>query len=182
MKIYIKTGDKGTTGLFSGERVSKASLRVDTYGTADELNSIIGIALSHDIDKNFREDLMKINKMLFRLGSDLATPPDAGTQFKVLRIEEKDISWLEKKIDEYTGRMPELKNFILPGGSLPAAFLHQARTVCRRAERMSVRLAETENTGELPVVFLNRLSDYLFTAARYANHLAGIEDIKWLGD
>ena len=182
MKIYTKTGDKGSTGLFSGERVSKSSLRVDTYGTADELNSIIGIALSHDIDENFRDDLMKINKMLFRLGSDLATPVDAGTKFKVLRIEEADITWLESKIDEYTDQMPELKNFILPGGSLPAAFLHQGRTVCRRAERMAVRLAEAENIGELPLIFLNRLSDYLFTAARYANHLAGVEDIKWLGD
>ncbi|MFH1051479.1 MAG: cob(I)yrinic acid a,c-diamide adenosyltransferase [bacterium] len=177
MKIYTKTGDKGSTSLYNGSRVSKSALRVETYGTVDEMNSIIGIALSHEMPETLKGDMTKISNWLFNLGSDLATPLD----FKILieRIKEENIAFLEKKIDDYTEQMPELKNFILPGGSKPASFLHQARTVCRRAERLAVSLAETENIGKLPVIFLNRLSDYLFTAARYANHLLGVAERNW---
>ncbi len=177
MKIYTKTGDKGSTSLYNGSRVSKSSLRVETYGTVDVLNSIIGIALAHDIPNQIKEDLLKISNRLFYLGSDLATPMDSKIQIE--RINEENITFLEQKIDEYTEQMPELKNFILPGGSKPASFLHHARTVCRRAERLAVSLAEAENIGDLPIIFLNRLSDYLFTAARYANHLLGVEERIW---
>ncbi|MFC2130645.1 cob(I)yrinic acid a,c-diamide adenosyltransferase [Bacteroidota bacterium] len=179
MKIYTKTGDKGTTSLYNGKRVPKSSPRVETYGTVDVLNSILGIAIAHDPPGIMKEDITKISNMLFNLGSDLATPLDSNSKFKPERIKEEQITYLEQNIDEYTEQMPPLKNFILPGGTKSAAFLHYARTVCRRAERLAVALSEKENIGELPVIFLNRLSDYLFTAARYANHLSGVKDREW---
>ncbi|ROL62109.1 cob(I)yrinic acid a,c-diamide adenosyltransferase [Bacteroidetes/Chlorobi group bacterium ChocPot_Mid] len=177
MKIYTKTGDKGSTSLYNGNRVQKSDLRVETYGTVDELNTIIGIVIAHDVPKLIEDDLLKISKWLFNLGSDLATPLDS--KINIQRIQKENIEYLEKKIDEYTIKLPELKNFILPGGSKPGAFLHQARTVCRRAERLAVSLSEKETIGELPVIFLNRLSDYLFTAARFSNHLLGINETIW---
>jgi cob(I)alamin adenosyltransferase len=177
MKIYTKTGDKGSTSLYNGSRVIKSSLRVETYGTVDELNSIIGIVLAHEAPVNLNNDLLVVSNWLFNLGSDLATP--TGSKINIDRINEENIKFLEQKIDEYTEQMPELKNFILPGGSKIAAFLHHARTVCRRAERLVVELAEKEEIGEFPVKFLNRLSDYLFTSARYANHLLGVEERNW---
>ena len=177
MKIYTKTGDKGSTGLFDGLRVSKSSLRVETYGTIDELNSIIGIVLAHDPCQRIKQDLTKLSNILFRAGSDLATPLESKLKFEIKRIGNEDIKWLETLIDEYTAELPELRHFILPGGTKPAAFLHQARTVCRRAERLAVQLSEYENLGEYILIFLNRLSDYLFTAARFENYKAGISDI-----
>lgn len=177
MKIYTKTGDKGSTSLFNGSRVLKSELRVETYGTVDELNAIIGLVIAHDVPKLLEEDLLKISRWLFNLGSDLATPLDS--KINIERIKQEYIDFLEKKIDEYTIKLPKLNNFILPGGSKPAAFLHQARTVCRRAERLAVSLSEKEKIGELPVIFLNRLSDYLFTAARYANYLSGMNETIW---
>ncbi len=176
MKIYTKTGDDGTTGLFNGQRISKSSLRVEAYGTVDELNSIIGLALSHDMPERMREPLEKLSHKLFNLGTDLATPLKPVPKFEVSRITTSDIDWLEKIIDEYTGRLPKLKNFILPGGTKAASFLHLARTVCRRAERRAVALAMEDELGEHSVKFLNRLSDFLFTAARMANFLAGKKD------
>jgi cob(I)alamin adenosyltransferase len=179
MKIYTKTGDDGTTGLFSGIRVSKDSLRVETYGTTDELNTIIGIAVSQMPDSELKNDLLHLNNTLFVVGSDLATPLEPKPKFSINRIKKENIDWLEVRIDDYTSKMPELKNFILPGGSVAAAHLHHARTVCRRAERLCVRLSREEFLGDHLLKFLNRLSDYLFTAARMANYNQGIADVMW---
>ncbi|HOK14677.1 MAG TPA: cob(I)yrinic acid a,c-diamide adenosyltransferase [Candidatus Kapabacteria bacterium] len=177
MKIYTKTGDNGTTSLFDGKRVRKDNLRVETYGTVDELNSIIGLALAFDIPAEMKNDLIKINNDLFILGSDLATP--INNQVKVNRIDEHHIKWLEQKIDEYSEILPPLRNFILPGGTHSAAFLHQARTVCRRLERIAVTLSEAEDLGQFVIIYINRLSDYLFVAARFANFLNNREDVVW---
>lgn len=179
MKIYTKTGDDGTTGLFNGARVKKNNNRVELYGTTDELNSIIGLAAASNPQSDINSDLQWINNRIFDLGSDLATPLDPPPKFEVPRIGESHIHWLESKIDEYDESLEPLKTFILPGGSMQAAFLHQARTVCRRAERLAVSLTENENLGEYAVKFLNRLSDYLFTAARYSNFLQSVPDKKW---
>ncbi len=180
MKIYTKTGDDGTTGLFNGQRVLKSSLRVECYGTVDELNSIIGIVTTiPDLPLKIKESITVINNLLFNLGSDLATPLNPPPKFEVPRINEENIEWLENLIDEYDTILPPLKNFILPGGTMSSAFLQNARTVCRRAERLAVSLSTQENLGDYTVKFLNRLSDYLFTAARYANFLNGVNDINW---
>jgi cob(I)alamin adenosyltransferase len=179
MKIYTKTGDDGTTGLFNGARVAKYDLRVESYGTVDELNSIIGIARSFCKHEDLSESLRKISNMLFNLGSDLASPYNPPPKFEVTRLDSESILYLENLIDEYTGKLPLLRNFILPGGTPSAAFLHQARTVCRRAERLVVRLSQEEVIGDTVVIFINRLSDYLFTAARYDNFLSGEKDNVW---
>lgn len=178
MKIYTKTGDDGTTGLFSGTRVPKDSIRVETYGTTDELNSIIGIAVANLQDCQLRKDLLYLNNILFIVGSDLATPLEPQPKYKVKRILNENVRWLENKIDEYTEELPELKNFILPGGTKAASHIHHARTVCRRAERLCVSLSREENLGENIGKFLNRMSDYLFTAARMANKLENISDVE----
>lgn len=178
MKIYTKTGDDGTTGLFSGKRVSKADLRVETYGTVDELNSIIGLILTYDLPKSTMKHFTTLSNLLFIMGSDLATPSDANVvKYKLDRIEDKHIEWLEKLIDKYSEDLPELKNFILPGGTRVAALCHQARTVCRRAERLAVALMNNEKISKNIIIFLNRLSDFLFTAARYINNISGIKDV-----
>lgn len=179
MKIYTKTGDKGETGLFNGDRVSKSNLRVELYGTVDELNSIIGLARSFEPPEIIEGMLKELSIMLFNLGSDLATPLSPKPKFSVPRISQENIDYLEQKIDEFDDVLPALKNFILPGGSKSSAFLHNARTVCRRAERLAVKLSYDEDLGEFAVIFLNRLSDLLFTAARMANHESGIPDIEW---
>lgn len=180
-RIYTKTGDSGTTGLFGGTRVSKDHLRIETYGTVDELNAIIGIALSNDVSmsSSLREELTDISALLFTLGADLATPIDPPPVYAIPRVEEQHITWLETMIDAYDTQLEPLKNFILPGGTVGAAHLHHARTVCRRAERIAVSLAHSEDIGAYAVKFLNRLSDYLFTAARYANFSAGVQDVAW---
>ncbi|MDC1067646.1 cob(I)yrinic acid a,c-diamide adenosyltransferase [Candidatus Kapabacteria bacterium] len=182
MKIYTKTGDDGTTGLFNGARVKKSNIRVELYGTTDELNSIIGLATSSTPNSKINNHLEIINNWIFNLGSDLATPLNPPPKFDVPRINEKNINWLETKIDEYDKSLEPLKTFILPGGCKQSAFLHQARTVCRRAERICVDLSQNEDLGSYSLKFLNRLSDYLFTAARYANFLHDIEDKKWNKD
>ncbi len=179
MKIYTKTGDKGETSLFNGQRVAKYNLRVETYGTVDELNSVIGIVRSFKLSDKLNGDLKAISNLLFVLGTDLATPMEPAPKFDVNRISEDNVLWLEELIDNYTEQMPALNSFILPGGSHHAAFLHLARTVCRRAERLAIRLSETEKIKENTLIFLNRLSDYLFTASRFANHNQGVQDIKW---
>lgn len=179
MKIYTKTGDKGETGLFNGQRVSKSGLRVDTYGTVDELNSVIGLSLAFNVPSPVKEHLIQINNFLFILGSDLATPLEPPVKFHVQRIGIEHIEILENWIDEYVNELPELKNFILPGGTKPAAYLHHARTVCRRAERKAVNLSDSEVISEESIKFLNRLSDYFFVAARMANFKEGISDNKW---
>ncbi len=177
-KIYTKTGDKGKTSLFNGERVSKNSLRVNCYGTLDELNSIIGIAICYiPDDTDLKSDLTNLSKTLFTFATDLASPFNPPPKFEIHRINADDIAAIEKMIDEYTGKLPKMQSFILPGGSKGAAFLHQARTVSRRAERLMVELSETEDLGEFVPVYINRISDYLFTAARYCNFLLNIEDV-----
>lgn len=180
MKIYTKTGDVGETSLFSGERVKKSNLRVELYGTIDELNSIIGLAHTFGKDDILNEHLLYLNELLFKFGSDLATPPTPKPKHRIERIVAEDVSDLEEKIDEYDAELPKLTRFILPGGSKRAAFLHQARTVCRRAERIAVSIMHEENLGEFAIPFINRLSDYLFEASRYANHLENVEDIVWI--
>ncbi len=178
-KIYTKTGDDGTTGLFGGQRVAKHSLRIETYGTVDELNSVIGLALTAVLPEDLKENLEDISLLLFTAGADLATPLEPAPKFDIPRLTADNVAWLETLIDAYSAELPPLKNFILPGGSPCAAYLHLARTVCRRAERSATALVKEENIGEIPIKFLNRLSDYLFTAARYANHCLGTADILW---
>jgi len=178
MKIYTKTGDDGMTSLFSGGRVSKTHLRVESYGTVDELNSIIGVARAHKPHKQTGDWLEQVQTHLFYLGADLATPLDAKADW-VVRMDTEKVDWLEQTIDQMTADLPELKNFILPGGNLAAAQLHVARTVCRRAERCVLTLGAHEPIGDFVVPYLNRLSDFLFTLARWENHQAGIEEAKW---
>lgn len=179
LKIYTKTGDDGTTALFGGTRVPKHAMRIEAYGTVDELNAVLGMVLTHDMASAMREELTQISSDLFTLGADLATPLDPPPTYHIPRITGEHVSTLERKIDAYDAELPELKAFILPGGTQAAAGLHLARTVCRRAERRTVLLAEHEDIGEFVVRYLNRLSDYLFTAARAANHAAGITDTPW---
>lgn len=180
-KIYTKTGDDGTTGLFGGNRVPKSDLRVNVYGTVDELNAHIGLITTKNPKPELADAMIKLNNLLFVAGSDIATPLEPKPKFELQRITNDDIQWLEQLIDSYTAQLPELRNFILPGGSEISALLQIARTVCRRAERLAVELSAYEYTGEYIVKFLNRLSDYLFTAARYANFLENVEEIKWSG-
>lgn len=178
MKIYTKTGDDGTTSLFSGGRVPKTNLRVESYGTVDELNSALGLARAFQPSAAVDGWLSQVQRQLFHLGADLATPLDASSQW-VVRMDAATVAWLETRIDEMTAALPPLTNFILPGGSLAAAQLHVARTVCRRAERLVVALQEYEAIGDHALVYLNRLSDFLFTLARYENLQAGIADVTW---
>lgn len=180
MKIYTKTGDSGETGLFGGERVSKSSQRIDAYGTIDELNSFIGVVITEIKDNEIKSLLCKIQKQLFDVGSDLATPDsETNRKHKIPRITSEYYLETEIAIDHFEDKLEELKNFILPGGSKAAAYLHVCRTVCRRAERAVVELNKTINAGENIIVFLNRLSDLFFVLARYENLVSGIPDTKW---
>ncbi|MEY3688762.1 MAG: cob(I)yrinic acid a,c-diamide adenosyltransferase [Ignavibacteria bacterium] len=179
MKIYTKTGDDGTTGLFGGKRVAKFSLRIEAYGTVDELNAVIGVALTHDLPAMVGEPLQHISSLLFTVGSDLATPQDAMQKSSVPVITEEHVDVLEQWIDTYQEHLPALRNFILPGGSKGGAHLHLARTVCRRAERAIVALKQEEEINPIVLRFINRLSDYLFVAARFVNAKEGHDDIEW---
>lgn len=180
MKIYTKTGDSGDTGLFGGKRVGKDNLRIETYGTIDELNAFIGYALCEIQSEDLKHDLQIIQNRLFTLGSDLATPFDSEPKnFKIPRAEENFYLDLEKQIDFYSNQLGELREFILPGGSKGASLLHICRTVCRRAERLTVNLMHKEEINKNIVIFLNRLSDFFFTAARFENFTTGREDTKW---
>ncbi len=178
-RIYTKTGDDGTTGLFGGNRVAKDSLRIEAYGTVDELNAILGVALAANVPEELIDELTDVSSTLFTLGADLATPLDPPPSFAIPRITGEHIMELERRIDRHDEALEPLKVFILPGGTPAAAALHQARTVCRRAERAAVALARTEDVGPHVVTYLNRLSDYLFTVARRANTLAGVADVPW---
>jgi cob(I)alamin adenosyltransferase len=178
MKIYTKTGDDGTTSLFSGGRVPKTHLRVEAYGTVDELNSSLGVARAHKPHAQTDAWLTQVQNQLFKLGADLATPLDTKAEW-VVRMDADTITWLETTIDQMTAQLPELKHFILPGGTPAAATLHVARTICRRAERIVAALQEQEALGEHPLVYLNRLSDFLFTLARWENAQAGEPEAKW---
>lgn len=179
MKIYTKTGDKGQTSLYGGERVSKHNLRLDAYGTVDELNSTIGIVRVYNKDAELDEKFFRLQNTLFKLGADLATPLQMSKGIKIVRIGEEEIAELEAEIDKWDSELELLKVFILPGGTQTGAFLHLARTICRRAERNTVKLSEIEKINELCLNFLNRLSDWLFVAARIANSKANFKESKW---
>lgn len=180
MKIYTKTGDDGTTGLFGGKRVLKDDERVDTYGEIDELNSIIGLSRAFVLSNDVNKDLEKIQNQLFNIGAYLATPVEDRVKLKYLEnISDDDVVYLEKRIDYYDERLPELRNFILPGGSKSASFLHFARTVCRRCERKIVKFAQKEEADKIYIKYFNRLSDLLFILARYENFFSGTIEIVW---
>lgn len=180
MKIYTKGGDQGETGLFGGERVSKDSLRIEAYGTVDELNSFIGLTLTEIKDEEVKILLNKIQHILFTLGSDLASPEnEKNKKHNIPRIQKSEYEFIEKEIDKYDSQLEELRNFILPGGCKNAAMLHICRTICRRAERRVVSLNSAVNLNSDIIIFLNRLSDLFFVLARYENRVSGIEDIKW---
>ena len=178
-KIYTRTGDDGTTALGSRTRVPKDDLRVSTYGTIDELNSLLGLALSHSLDDRLSEVLPRIQNELFHLGADLAFPEEDKEGWKVPRIEEKHIAAIEAVIDELNEIVGPLENFILPGGCPGAATLQVARAVCRCAEREAVALARQQDVNPLNLSYLNRLSDALFVMGRYENKRKGIAEPLW---
>jgi cob(I)alamin adenosyltransferase len=177
MKIYTKTGDDGSTGLFGGQRVRKSDLRVAAYGEVDELNAVLGIALAAGAGE-LAGVLAGLQRELFVLGADLATPVGKETSY-LPRVQPEHVTALERLIDEHDARLPELRSFVLPGGTALAAHLHHARTVCRRAERATVALAAAHDIGPVPVQFLNRLADLLFVLARSANLSAGVAETPW---
>lgn len=178
MKIYTKTGDEGMTSLFGGKRVSKSDLRIDSYGTVDELNSWIGLLRDSLKDEPMRELLKEIQDRLFTLGSALAADPDKP-KLKKPDLHEPDVERLEKEIDSMNEVLPPLQVFILPGGHPVVSYCHIARCVCRRAERLVVELDKTEELEPLLVKYLNRLSDFLFVLARWVGKQLNAEEIKW---
>jgi len=185
MKIYTKTGDRGDTGLFGGGRVRKDHVRVDAYGEVDELNSTLGMVIVHlhaGGESAMAEAIRQVQDDLFTIGANLATPApeDGGRENSyVPPLDPERIAMLESWIDGADAELEPLKSFVLPGGSAAAAALHLARTVCRRAERRVVTLAGQATIGQAQIVYLNRLSDLLFTLARVANKRAGVEDVPW---
>lgn len=179
MKIYTKQGDAGETGLMGGARVPKDDLRIRTYGTVDELNALLGLVLAEGVcSPELTQYLIRIQNELFQLGAELATPRGKATSLKW--IQAAQIQAMEVAIDQMQAVLPGLKNFILPGGSKSAAFLHLARTVCRRAERELITLNRAEPQRPLVLQYLNRLSDYLFVAARFENQSQQVSDVPWL--
>lgn len=179
MKIYTRTGDEGDTGLFGGPRVRKDDLRIESYGTVDELNAWLGLVRTELADPRLDSELARVQHELFDLGAELATPDPAA--FHLRLVGEADIARLEAQIDQAEQELQPLKQFILPGGTRAASLLHLARTVCRRAERRLVSLTAEPDTTVAPqlVVYLNRLSDWLFVAARLANARAGQAEAPW---
>lgn len=179
MKIYTRTGDDGTTGLLGPGRVLKSAARVEAYGQVDELNAVLGVARARGAGA-LDADLAEIQSQLFQLGAELATTsPDLLA--KLARIGDPDVAALERAIDRLDAALPPLRHFILPGGAPFAAELHHARTVCRRAERVLVALAQRESVEPRLVVYLNRLADLLFMMARSSNHEAGVAETEWSG-
>lgn len=181
MKIYTRTGDDGETGLFGGARVSKADARVETYGDVDELNSVLGAVRAQPGDEHVDALLDTIQGELFVFGAELARAPGKDVDVGVALLTDHEVERLERAIDELERELPALKTFILPGGVARAAFLHMARSVCRRAERRLVALSALEPVRPELLRYLNRLSDLLFVAARYANFRANVADVPWLG-
>ena len=177
-KIYTKTGDDGTTGLFGGARLPKHHIRIEAYGTVDELNSVIGWLMTFVQDTDTRSLLLIIQSRLFTVGSNLASDP--GKDMITPDLVEEDITMLEKSIDSMQAVLPELKHFILPGGSQSVSAAHLARTVCRRAERKCVELAYESTVEAIIILYLNRLSDYFFVLARWLGQAEGVEEIKWV--
>lgn len=180
LKIYTRTGDKGTTSLIGGTKVLKSDLRIEAYGTVDELNSYTGLCRDLLTDDNSRRVLQEVQDRLFTIGASLACDPVKEPKLKIPDLKEEDISLLEQEIDTMEATLPPMKNFILPGGHPTVSHLHVVRCICRRAERCSVRLeAEDNEPGTIVVKYLNRLSDYLFVLARFTAHRLNAAEIAW---
>ena len=186
MKVYTKTGDTGTTALFGGTRVSKHNIRIESYGTVDELNSHIGLVRDQDINHVYKQVLVEVQDRLFTVGAILATPPEKETlkngqpRLQNLGIIESDIEFLENQIDRMEEALPPMTHFVLPGGHQTVSYCHIARCVCRRAERLSVHLSHNEPVAEIAIKYLNRLSDYLFVLARKLSVDLNADEVKWI--
>lgn len=186
MKIYTKTGDKGTTALFGGTRISKNHIRIESYGTVDELNSHIGLVRDQNIDEHYKNILIVIQDKLFTVGAILATDPDKAIlksgkeRLNIPKISKEDIELLELEIDKMNESLPPMTNFVLPGGHQTVSFCHIARGVCRRAERLAVSLNDLEPFQPETLTYLNRLSDYLFVLARKLSYDLQADEIKWV--
>ena len=186
MKVYTKTGDNGTTALFGGTRVSKDNIRIDSYGTVDELNSYIGLIRDQDMNADYKKILIEIQDRLFTVGAILATPVEkeimknGEKRLKNLGIIESDIELLENEIDTMEDSLPQMTHFVLPGGHTTVSYCHVARCVCRRAERLAVTLSQQETIDEMAVKYLNRLSDYLFVLARKLSSDLSADEVKWI--
>lgn len=186
MKVYTKTGDKGTTALFGGTRVPKHHIRIETYGTVDELNSYIGLIRDQDINPAYKTILIEVQDRLFTVGAIMATPPEKevlknGKQrLDINRISNEDIELLEKQIDIMDTELPQMTHFVLPGGHTTVSYCHIARCVCRRAERLATHLNEEEAIDSQVLTYLNRLSDYLFVLARKLSHDLNADEVKWI--
>lgn len=186
MKVYTKTGDTGTTALFGGTRVSKHHIRIESYGTVDELNSHIGLIRDQNINSLYKNVLIEVQDRLFTVGAILATPPEKETlkngqpRLQKLGIIESDIEFLENEIDTMEIQLPPMTHFVLPGGHTTVSYCHIARCVCRRAERLAVHLNDMEPTDEMVIKYLNRLSDYLFVLARKLSLDLNADEVKWI--
>lgn len=186
MKVYTKTGDKGTTALFGGTRVSKDNIRIESYGTVDELNSHIGLIRDQEFSQHYKDILIEIQDRLFTVGAILATPPEKEVmkngekRLQKLGIIESDIELLETEIDTMEDSLPPMTHFVLPGGHTTVSYCHVARCVCRRAERLAVHLSHNEPIDEMAVKYLNRLSDYLFVLARKLSSDLNADEVKWI--
>jgi cob(I)alamin adenosyltransferase len=186
MKVYTKTGDKGTTALFGGTRVPKHHIRIESYGTVDELNSHIGLIRDQDIDPAYKKILERIQDRLFTVGAILATDPEKAIlkngqqRLNIPKISDNDIELLENEIDGMESQLEPMTHFVLPGGHTTVSYCHIARCVCRRAERLSVHLNEIEPTDSMVLMYLNRLSDYLFVLARKLSKDLHADEVKWI--
>ncbi|GAB3497446.1 cob(I)yrinic acid a,c-diamide adenosyltransferase [Spirosoma knui] len=179
MKIYTKTGDKGQTALIGGRRVSKADLRIDTYGTVDELNSWIGLVRDQAVNEGRKELLKEIQDRLFTIGAELATDPEKAPKKAIPVIVPDDVTLLEQAMDSMDAELPELRAFVLPGGHESVSYCHLARTVCRRAERLVTALNDQSLVDELVLQYLNRLSDYLFVLSRKIAQELTVNEVVW---
>lgn len=178
MKIYTKKGDQGTTGLIGGTHVLKSSMRIESYGTVDELNSYIGLVRDQTITEELKIQLIEIQDRLFTIGSSLASDPEKSTM-KIPDLNDEDVAALERWMDEMNDTLPEMRSFILPGGHTTVSFCHIARCVCRRAERIIVDLSQHEFVAALVLTYLNRLSDYLFMLSRKISQDLGAVEQPW---
>jgi cob(I)alamin adenosyltransferase len=178
MKIYTKTGDKGQTSLIGGTRVSKHHIRIEAYGTVDELNSYIGLIRDQQIDEHSTKMLIEIQDRLFTIGSSLASDPEKS-KMKIPDLKEEDIILLENEMDKMNKTLPEMRSFILPGGHTTVSFCHIARCVCRRAERLTIHLSENSFVSDIVIKYLNRLSDYLFMLSRKFTQDLHAQEILW---
>lgn len=186
MKVYTKTGDKGTTALFGGTRVPKYHLRIDSYGTIDELNSHIGLIRDQNINQHHKNILIEVQHKLFVVGAILATDPEKAVlkngkeRLNINKIGNGDIELLEQEMDALNESLPQMTHFVLPGGHQTVSFCHIARCVCRRAERLATALNDSDPLDANVLKYINRLSDYLFVLARKLTHELGAEEVKWI--